>query len=130
MAADKETVVSIAGRQTTAGAAEETVLLSLNGAAPVAAIPVAIAQSLVITDWGVCAAAPARWRLQQTNDGVTFFDIGLAEVPGVLGTPTVLYSPKTGWIPKGGANVAVRVRVETTGGIALVTTTLRAYFQS
>jgi len=130
MALDTVTVHSITGRQTTAGAAEETVLLTLDGAAPAAAISVPTGTVYTISDWGVCAAAAAEWRLQQANDGVTFFDIGLAKVPGVAVTPTALYSVRTGWVIQGGPLVAFRVRVTTPGGPATVTTTIRGYTES
>lgn len=130
MANDTVTVRSITGRQTTAGTAEETVLLTLNGAAPVASIPVPMGTVLIITDWDVCSPSNGEWRLQQTNDGATFFDIGLADVPGFGVTPTQSYAPRTGWVINGGTNVAVRVRVTTPGAASLVTTTIRSYTES
>jgi hypothetical protein len=130
MATDAVTVSSITGYQTTAGAAEETVNLAKNGAAPVASIPVPLGTTLFISDWDVCAPAAGIWRLQQTNNGSTFFDIGLAAVPGFGVSPTQSYSPRTGWVVSGGANVAFRVRVTTPGGASLVTTTIRSYTES
>lgn len=130
MAADTVTVSSITGRQTTAGAAEETVNLIVNGAAPAASVAVPAGAVLCITDWDVCAPSSVTWKLQQTNDGVTWFNIALAMVPGFAVTPTQSYSPKTGWIISGGANVAFRVRATTPSGPSLVTTTIRSYTES
>ena len=130
MALDMVTMRSITGRQTTAGAAEETVLLVLNGAAPAASIAVPAGTVCVISDWDVCAPSNGEWRLQQANDGATWFDIGLADVPGFGVTPTQSYSPKTGWVIAGGPSVAFRVRVTTPGGASLVTTTIRSYTES
>lgn len=129
MALDTLTVRSITGRQTTMGAAEETVLLSLNGAAPTASIVVRAGTVCVISDWGVCAGAPTEWRLQQ-NNGLGFFDIGLAKVPGIGVNPTKLYSVRTGWVIQGGPLVAFRVRVSTPAGPTMVTTTIRSYTES
>jgi hypothetical protein len=130
MANDTVTVSSITGRQTTVGVAEETVNLVLNGAASVPAIPVPTGTVCVITDWDVCAPVAGSWRLQQTNDGVAFFDIGLAMVNGFGASSTVNYNPRTGWVINGGANVAFRVRVTTPSGPALATVTLRSYTES
>lgn len=130
MALDTVTIRSITGRQTTAGAAEETINLVVNGAAPVASVPVPAGATLYITDWDVCAPADVSWKLQQTNDGVTWFNIALAFVPGFAVSPTQSYSPKTGWVVNGGANVAFRVRATTPGGASLVTTTIRSYTES
>jgi hypothetical protein len=130
MANDTVTMRSITGRQTTAGFAEETVNLVLNGAAPVPAIPVPVRSVCVITDWDVCAPVAGSWRLQQTNDGSTWFDIGLALVNGFGASSTVNYNPRTGWVINGGANVAFRVRVTTPSGPALATVTIRSYTES
>jgi hypothetical protein len=122
--AEGKTVRSITGSQTTAGAAEETVNLTLDGGAPAAAIAVGVGSTLTITDWIVTTEAPARWRFQQANDGVTFFDIFLlrSAADGTIGV-----NLGTGIVVNGGANVLVRVRVETPAGAAAVTTSLRGY---
>lgn len=128
MANDIETVTSIAARHTTAGAAEETVILNENGV--VGPILVPLNQSLIISDWAICAPVATQWRLQQSNDGVTFYDIALGMIPGVVSAPTVVLNPRTGWVIVGGANVSIRVRAETPGGASVVTTTLRGYRQT
>lgn len=122
--AEGKTVRSITGNQTTAGAAEETVNLTLDGAAPAATIAVGVGSTLTVTDWIVTTEAPARWRFQQTNDGVTWFDIFLlrSAADGTIGI-----NVGTGLVVSGGALVAVRVRVETPAGAAAVTTSLRGY---
>jgi hypothetical protein len=128
MANDIETVLSIAGRHTTAGAAEETVIVNVDGV--VGPILVPANQSLIISDWAICAPVATQWRLQQSNDGVTFYDIALGAIPGATDSPTLLIHPRTGWVVVGGANVSLRVRAETPGGASVVTTTLRGYRQT
>jgi hypothetical protein len=122
--AEGKTVRSITGNQTTAGAAEETVNLTLDGAVPAATIAVGVGSTLTITDWIVTVEAPARWRFQQTNDGVSWFDIFLlrSAADGTIGI-----NVGTGLVVNGGSLVAVRIRVETPAGAAAVTTSLRGY---
>jgi hypothetical protein len=122
--AEAKTVRSITGNQTTAGAAEEDVLLTLDGAAPAATIAVGVGSALTLTDLIVTAESPARWRFQQANDGVTFFDIFLlrSAADGTVGVAL-----GTGIVVNGGASVLVRVRVETPAGAAAVTASLRGY---
>lgn len=123
--AEAKTVRSITGRQTTAGAAEETLLLSLDGSAPAATISLGIGESLTVTDWVATATGAANFRLQQTNDGITFFDLFMLRLAadGTVGVSNL----GVGIVVNGGATVAVRIRVETTGGAAAVTTSLRSY---
>jgi tartrate dehydratase alpha subunit/fumarate hydratase class I-like protein len=123
--AENKTVRSITGRQTTAGAAEETLNLSLDGAAPAATIAVGTGTTLTISDWVVTALAAANFRFQQTNDGITFFDIFMLRVAA---DGTVGVSPfGVGLVVTGGTTVAVRVRVESPGGAIAVTTSIRGY---
>lgn len=123
--AEAKTVRSITGRQSTAGAAEETLNLSLDGAAPAASIAVGAGTTLTLSDWVVTAEAAANFRFQQTNDGITWFDIFLLRVAA---DGTVGVSPfGVGLVVNGGTTVAVRVQVETPGGIAAVTTSIRGY---
>ncbi|HKZ39371.1 MAG TPA: hypothetical protein VJ044_00325 [Candidatus Hodarchaeales archaeon] len=112
-----QTPQNITGRQTTAGAAEETVLLSLNGAVAAATVAVAAGSQLVISDVIVNAAATANFRIQQANDGVTFFDLVPLRLPA---DGNVGQTYGTGITVTGGTAVVVRVRAETTGGAALV----------
>jgi hypothetical protein len=125
MSSDKETVRSITGSQTTAGAAEETLNLTLDGAAPAASIAVGTGSTLTISDWIVTCEGAGRFRLQQTNDGITFFDIFLlrAGADGTVGVTDL----GVGLVVNGGATVAVRVRVQTPSGALAVTTSLRGY---
>ena len=112
-----QTPQNITGRQTTAGAAEETVLLSLYGAVAAATVAVAAGSQLVISDVIVNAAATANFRIQQANDGVTFFDLVPLRLPA---DGNVGQTYGTGITVTGGTAVVVRVRAETTGGAALV----------
>lgn len=128
MALDTQTVRSIIGAQTTAGASEETVNLIVNGAVGAASVAVAANTRVVIKSVVVQGAAAANWRLQATTDGVSFFDIGLFN-NGALPVSN-LYTPQIGWVITGGANVAFRVRVATPGGAAAVNCTLRSYTES
>jgi len=75
----------------------------------------------------------ANFFLQQSNDGVTFFDIGLFKTIGVgFATQSHLNSPRTGWVVFGGPTVLVRVQVSNPAdpGGALATVTLRAYTEA
>jgi len=122
-----QTVRAITARQTTAGAAEETLQLSLDGAAAANQIAVAAGTTYYLTDVMLTGAAAAELRVQQTNDGVAWFDL------------TTLYIAATGMAgvdfrtpPKitGGAAVAFRTRVTTAGGAAAVTATIRGYSEA
>ena len=119
-------VVSITGRQTTAGAAEETLLLSEDRAAPAASLGVPSQTTLVISDvdCAVTNGAGLVLRLEQDN-GSGFFTIGRIKVDGV----TALANPKVAWVVDGSAGAAVlfRVQIQTLGGSADVTCTIRAY---
>jgi hypothetical protein len=122
--ASSKTTRDITGRATTAGAAEETLDLELDGAA--AASNVAIPSgTLVVSDWIVTAEAAARFRLQRSDDsGSSWYDVALLRVPsdGTVGLElkiTIAY--------EGSADTLLRVRVETPGGAAAVTTTIRSY---
>lgn len=109
--------VDISGLQTTAGAAEETVDVSLNGAAPAASIAVLDGQKLQITDILASARAEAVFQIQ--IDRGSGFVTSLTSIIGAsgnsgtvdLGTPLTVV---------GGAAVFLRVRVTTPAGAALV----------
>ena len=128
MPTDQLTVRSITGSQTTAGAAEETVAISLDGSAPAASVAVAAGTTLLISDWVCTATNAASWRLQQANDGVTWFDTFLLRQPtdGTVGVSEF----GTGIKIVGGPTVAIRVRTTTPGGATAVTTSLRAYSEA
>lgn len=128
--AEAKTVVSIIGRQTTAGAAEETIQLSLNGAAAANTLSVAAGTTLYISDLILGGLGAAGWKLQQANDGSTFFDIAGFDTPTNTGAGsggTNIYSFYPALVVTGGANVVVRLRGTTAGGAAAVVATLRAY---
>lgn len=109
------TPVAIAGIHTTAGAAEETVPVSVDGGVPVTSIPVPAGKTFVPSDFhvGVGTVGQANFRLQKTTDGVTFTDLHLARAGPDDTNPSSLETP-----PKvvGGPLVAVRVRAETPAG--------------
>jgi hypothetical protein len=126
--ADRKNIHSITGNQTTAGAAEETVLLTLDGAAPAASISVPVGTNTVITDMILGGNLVTMWRVQQTNNGgVAWFDIGLFNVTDATSMSTPIHTFNTGLVIKGGALVAFRVRVESPGGSSPVVATLRSY---
>lgn len=124
--AERKSVQSITGRQTTAGAAEETVLLTLNGAAPAATIAVPTGSNVVITDVMLGGNFNTMWRIQQTNDGMAFFDIGLFNVPAATLMSTPIHTFNTGLVINGGPLVAFRLRVETPFGSPVIAT-FRSY---
>lgn len=120
---------TIYGGITTGGAGEETVLLSLDGNPGIASIPVPAGTTLAITDIlpaHLGGATTIKFKLQQANDGVSFFNVGVYNVQGVMNTP--IYNLKTAIVVDGdqGPNVQFRVRVVTPGG-TLLSITLRAY---
>lgn len=125
---EAHTPVSITGNHTSGSTLFEVVPLVVDGAAPANSIAVPPGTQLVLSDVAVCAAANAAWKLEQTNDGVTWFNIGLFEVPGVITTPTKLYSVRTGWVIQGGVDVAIRMECSTAPATTVqVVTTLRGY---
>ena len=124
-----KTVNSITGQQLTAAAGEETVLLTLDGATPVAAISVPAGTNLVITDIMLGGPANTMWRLQQANDGATWFDIALFNITSSATISTPIHTFNTGLVINGGPLVAFRLRVETPFNIVAIAT-LRAYSES
>lgn len=125
---ESKTIRSIAGSQTTAGASEETVNLSVDGAVAAATISVVSNTCLIVSDAMFTAEGAGRFKIQQTNDGSTWFDILYFRMPadGSGG----LSEMKIPLYVKGGTSVAIRVRAQTPGGAALVSATLRAYTES
>jgi hypothetical protein len=114
---------SVTGMQVTAGAAEETLNLVVDGAAPAASIAVPAGSIFVLTDFSLCAATHVRGRLQQSDDnGVSWFDHFACILPGGL---TRHFGFKNPIKIIGAANRLFRVRVQTPGGVQLVTGTLR-----
>ena len=121
------TIRSIAsdGGFTTAGTAEETLDLSLDGAAAAATISVGAGTALVISDIVVAtvSANAVNYRLQQDN-GAGFFDVHVVRQAAGGGTLSLdnLYHRIVG-----GAAVLIRMRVETETGASDVYCTLRSY---
>ena len=112
----------------TGGAAEVTVQLMLDGAAAANTVAVAANTEVIITDWVVTAQAAGNFRLQQTNDGAAFFDLVILRQPADgTGGVTELRTPIR---IVGGATAAFRVRGETPGGSANVSTTVRSYLET
>lgn len=111
------TIRNYTGRVATAGAAEETYNLSLNGAAAAATQAVPAGTNLFITDIASHANQITNYRLQQANDGATFFDLDIIRhaadgyIARTLKTPIRVI---------GGANVVIRARIETPGGVAVI----------
>lgn len=126
--AESKTVRSLTGRQTTAGAAEETMLLVLDGAAPAASISVPLGTTVTISDVIPGGVNTTSYRIQQDN-GSGFFDIALFAITGTNsgGVPTPIYTYNVGLVINGGANVAFRVRVTTPNGADLTIASMRLY---
>jgi hypothetical protein len=123
-----QTVHSITGNQFTAGTAEETVLLTKDGATPAASISVPTNTDVAISDVIVGGVIQnSMWRLQQTNDGATFFDIALFNITNATVVATPIHTFNTGLVINGGANVAFRLRVTTPASGGSVIATLRSY---
>jgi hypothetical protein len=122
------TVNSLTSFVTTAGAAEQTANLTLDAAAAAATIAVPAGATLSISDANFSGVALANWRLQQANDGVTFFDVALFSSPA--STVSQASSKfQTGVVVNGnsGTNVVIRLRVTTPGGAVAVQAALRGY---
>lgn len=112
------------GPAATTVATPEVLGMSENGAAPVLAIPVAPGTYFEITDYDVAAGGQqGTFKLQQTNDGVTWFNIGALQVSGVGQATSIMVNPQIYWKIDGNAGPAVAFRVEITtpGGITPVT---------
>ena len=117
---------------TTDGAPEQTANIVANGAAAAASIAVATDTTLVISDLILGGLASAVWQLQQTNDGMTWFNIAQIDTLANTGGTTPnspMYSYYPGLTITGGADVAIRMRVTTAGGAIAVIGTLRAYLE-
>jgi hypothetical protein len=130
MGNDALTFHSITSTVTTAGAAEQTANISLDGAVAAATISISVGSKLFISDLALSGAAAALWKLQQANDGVTFFDVGYYSTPATA-VGMVVASPKVAYVVDGnaGATVVFRLRVTTAGGAAAVLASFRAYTQ-
>lgn len=110
---DDITTLDITGRGTTAGTGEETLPLTVNLNAPVAAIPVPEGQIMMIPTWIICAPpAGTIFKIQQSNDsGVSWFNKAIGRVQG--GKASKVFNFKTPIKVKGSATTLVRQRVQT-----------------
>jgi len=119
---------SVTGMQVTAGAAEETLGLVVDGVGPSASIAIPVGTTFALSDWALCGPVTVRGRLQQSNDnGMSWFDLAVAILPGGL---TRLFPFANPIEIVGAANRLFRVRVQTPGGGGqLVTSTLRVFNQ-
>jgi hypothetical protein len=122
------TVNSLTSFLTTAGAAEQTANLTLDAAVAAASIAVPAGATLTISDANFSSVALANWRIQQANDGVTFFDVALfSSTASTVGSASARF--QTGIVVNGnsGTNVVIRLRVTTPGGAVAVVAGLRGY---
>lgn len=116
---------SLTSRHTTVSGLEETSPLSLDGAAPVAEVPIPAGQRFIFSDYVICAPPTSVvWRFQLSLDaGVTYRDIAVARF--MAGANSRHFVRKTPIRVLGGASVRVRLRVQSIGGAgALITTTI------
>lgn len=130
---EAKTVINLTARQTTAGAAEETVQLSLNGAAAANTIAVAANTRLFISDVILGGLGAAGWKIQQADDGVTFYDIARFDTPtntGASSGGSNVYSFYPALVVTGSSTCVIRLRGTTAGGAAAVIATLRAYTEA
>lgn len=100
------------GEASTTGAVPEVLGMSENGGAPLLAIPVPPGTYFEITDYDVAAGgAEGTFKLQQTNDGISWFTIGALQVFGVGQAVSLLVKPQIYWKIDGNAGPAVAFRV-------------------
>jgi len=117
----------IVGAQATGGAAEETLQLSINGAAPAAAIAIGAGYWLLLKVFHVTAEAAARFRIDKSVDGGSNWSpLHHWRQPqdgssGVNDDQLVAI--------EGGALVQIRVRVTTPDGAAYVSISLHGIMQ-
>jgi len=117
----------IVGAQTTGGASEETLTLSINGQAPVAAIAIPAGQWLFLKVFHVTAEAAARFRLDKSIDnGANWFPLHHWRQPqdgasGVNDDQLVAI--------EGGVGVLLRARVTTPGGVIYVSLSMHGFVQ-
>lgn len=99
----------------TTGDTEEILNMSENGGAPALSIPVPPGTSLQIDDVDVAAGGDfALFKLQQTNDGVTWFTIGAIQISGWGAGVSKQVNPDTAWHIRGDDGPAVAFRLAIT----------------
>ena len=133
MADNKQTTLSIIGVLGTPNAGGPYPMPMIIDGVIVGFIPVPEGTSLVISDVSIADAGTfANIFLQQDNGGGPF-NIGIFKAVGSsLVSQSELYSPKTGWVVKGGPLVKVGVMGATPAdaGGGLIFMTMRAYRES
>ena len=114
----------------TTGSVEEILNMTENGGTAALSLPVAAGTILEIDDVDVAAGGNLGiFKLQQTNDGVSWFNIGALDVSGFgIGT-SLMVSPNTPWRVRGddGVSVAFRVAITTPSGSLPVASVLSGY---
>lgn len=119
---------SVTGRQTTAGVAEETLLLVVDGAAPAATFAVPEGQSWEISDLEICIVSNiVKICLQESRDnGVTWFNhLCIMFDTSLQGSNSRLFSLNAPIRIDGAPNKLFRAQVTTPQGALLVTATIR-----
>jgi len=108
------TIITLSDLATT-GIIPEVLNMRENGGTPGLSIPVAAGAYFEVTDYDVAAGGQqGTFRLQQTNDGVTWFTIGALQVAGVGEGVSLMVSPQIYWKIDGNAGPAVAFRIEIT----------------
>lgn len=118
----------VTARQTTAGNAEEDLLLALNGAAPAASLAVAEGSKWSISDLEICVLSTiVEILLQESRDGgVTWFNHFVTRFDTALeNSQSRQFSFKSPIGIVGAANKLFRARVRTPQGAQIVTFTMR-----
>jgi hypothetical protein len=110
------------GEGFTTGIVDEVLPMSENAQTPASSIPVPAGSYMEIDDYDVaCGGNLGKFKLQQTNDGSTWFTIGALDVSGTgVGTHRQV-NPQTPWRVDGGANVAIRVAITTPSALPVTT---------
>ena len=110
------TIITITDPATTGGV-PEVLNMSENGVPAGLSIPVPAGQYFEITDYDVAAGGQAGiFRLQQTNDGVSWFTIGALQLLGIGTSTSIMVNPQVYWKIDGGPNVAFRIEITTPAG--------------
>lgn len=117
---------SITANAATAGAAEQTVDLSLDGAAAAAAVNVPADEQWEISDLVIEVPNITRFLLQQSNDnGANWFNVWIGRSTTGPSKALKRRSPvRVDGIGVGASQVQLRLRAETTGGAGVVRMTL------
>lgn len=118
----------VTGLQTTAGTAEETLNLALDGAAPAASLAVPAGQKWAISDLEICVLSTiVELLLQESRDGgATWFNHFVTRFDTALNnSQSRQFSFKSPIGIVGAANKLFRARVRTPQGAQIVTFTMR-----